>query len=49
MEFLELLSDEMKEYIKTRSGIVCSLFDHENKETHILTFREMLALLPDNL
>jgi hypothetical protein len=50
MEYLGLIKDEnIKSYIKSRSGLMLNYFDDKNKKVHILTFRELLNLLPERL
>lgn len=50
MEYLNLIKDKkMKEYASNRGGTFISYMDFDNKEFGILSTRELLNLLPEEI
>ena len=48
MEYLGMLkSEEAKEYVQTRNGILYICWDEDKSEASILSVREFLDLLPE--
>ena len=50
MEHLGLIKEEgIKNYITSRAGLMFTYFDDKNQKVCMLTFREILNLLPERL
>jgi hypothetical protein len=48
MEFLgRIQNEDLREYAKSRSGVITLGFDQEKRTPYVLTVRELLETLPD--
>jgi len=48
MEYLNMLkSEEAKEYVQSRDGIMYTYWDEDKSEVCVLSVRELLNLLPE--